>query len=178
MEYGSTILTAVMLKDGEKVYEGDYTINVQKPNLEVSRTYAGVYSNNNRYVSTNSVDTLTGHISPTQTMKIRYEISSTGLNSYGGKAINGLTVKYDESKYSVTVTQGDKQIKADTVSQDGNIATATFAVSSSPYVDIEAVMKSGTPAGKDTMQFWYTLDGSRASVVITANIEASTTAWN
>lgn len=178
VEYGSTILTAVMLKDGEKVYEGDYTINVQKPNLEVSRTYAGVYSNNNRYVSTNSVDTLTGHISPTQTMKIRYEISSTGLNSYGGKAINGLTVKYDESKYSVTVTQGDKQIKADTVSQDGNIATATFAVSSSPYVDIEAVMKSGTPAGKDTMQFWYTLDGSRASVVITANIEASTTAWN
>ena len=178
VEYGPTILTAVMLKDGEKVYEGDYTINVQKPNLEVSRTYAGVYSNNNRYVSTNSVDTLTGHISPTQTMKIRYEISSTGLNSYGGKAINGLTVKYDESKYSVTVTQGDKQIKADTVSRDGNIATATFAVSSSPYVDIEAVMKSGTPAGKDTMQFWYTLDGSRASVVITANIEASTTAWN
>ena len=177
-EYGATTLTAVMLMESEKVYEGTYTINVQRPNLEVSRTYCGVYYNNNRSVSTNSYDTLKGQISPTQTMKIRYGILSSGLDSYGGRAINGLVVKYDESKYSVTVTQNDKFIAAGDVSRDGNIATVSYAVSSSPYLDIELTMKSGTPAGKDGMQFWYTLDGVKASAVITANIEASTTAWN
>jgi hypothetical protein len=110
-------------------------------------------------------------------MKIRYGISSSGLNDYGGQAINGMVVKYDESKYSVTVTQDNKLIVENSVSRDGNIATAHYTVSPNKYLDIELTMKMGTPAGKDTMQLWYTTDEEKASATIIANIEASTTAW-
>lgn len=176
-DYEATTLTAMMLKDGEKVYESNYTINVQKPNLESSQTFAGIYNDNN-YVYVNSVDTLTGYISPTQPLKIRYGIYSGGLTNYGGKAINGLSIKYDESKYTVTIIQNNKEIKANKTSRDGNIATVNYTVSSSEYLDIKVTMKSNSSIGKDVLQFWYMLDDTKASSTITANITTSTTKWN
>ena len=177
-EFGNTEIKAVLLKNSEKVYEGSYKINVRKPLLDASYTYVGAsYKENNRSGSS-GVSSISYRISPSQPVYFSYKITNSGLDSYGGEAIDGLTIVYDESKYSVKVTQEKKNIYPLSTSRDGNIVTAKYSVLSTSFLDIKTTMKRGTPAGRDTMEFWYTLDGERASAKITATLEASTTAWN
>ena len=177
-EYGNTEIKAVLLKNSEKVYEGSYKINVRKPLLDASYTYVGASYKENYSSGSSGVSSISYHISPSQPVYFSYGITNSGLNSYGGEAINGLTVVYDESKYFVSIIQDKKTIAPSATSRDGNIVTKKYAVLSKSFLNIKTTMKSGTPAGKDTMQFWYNLDGERASAKITATLEASTTAWN
>lgn len=168
--YGETEITALLMDNGTEAYTGVYTVVVIKPYLE------------KKYVS---LSTTSCRVSPTQNAEFYSYIDSSALRYYGAKDINGVTIVYDESRYSVAVKQRsgnwnytETVISPLSQSRDGSNVTANYTIDASSNVYFEVSMKTGASAGKDTVELWYTLDGVRAGDSSTVNLEASSGSWN
>ena len=177
-EYGTSSFTVALMKNSEKVFEGVYRIKVLKPSLKIKQLGTAVYLDKKCCYSGNSQSELSFNISPSQTLIVKQEIYSNGLNNYGGKDIDGISVSYDDTRYTVSVSQNDTTLAESSSSRDGNVVTASYAITSSNTVTMEVKMKKNASSGKDSMKLFYTLDGSAASETMTINLEASATAWN
>lgn len=165
--YGSTDIIVVLMDYGSEAYTGNYTVNVIKPYLE-------------EYVR---LSTTSCRISPTQNAEFYSYIANNALIYYGAKDIDGVTIVYDESKYSVAVKQIISNRNYDEISplsqaRDGSNVTVNYPVDASSDIYFEVSMKKGAAAGKDTIQLWYTLDGNKASGIQTVTLEASSGSWN